>query len=90
MAAVEEAATDVEKKQEPVSEGVRPQFAEMGEEPSYTPLPRDYSSEYGGGPRFSAALEEHRVQPATALFAGPDEAVLRELDTPTFLRRFQF
>jgi hypothetical protein len=62
----------------------------MGEEPSYTPLPRDYSSEYGGGPRFSAALEEHRVQPATALFAGPDEAVLRELDTPTFLRRFQF
>jgi cell division protein FtsZ len=90
MAAVEEAATEVEKKQEPVSEGVRPQFAEMGEEPSYTPLPRDYSSEYGGGPRFSAALEEHRVQPATALFAGPDEAVLRELDTPTFLRRFQF
>ena len=87
-----EVAEEVEQEEKPVSAavGAGPQFAEMAEEPSYTPLPRDYSSDFGNGMRVPAAFEEHRSQPATALFSEPDEASMRELDTPTFLRRFQF
>jgi cell division protein FtsZ len=75
---------------EPETKPSKPQFAEMAEEASYTPLPRDFSSDFGGGPRASAVLEEHYAAPAKILFADPDEAAFRELDTPTFLRRFQF
>jgi cell division protein FtsZ len=89
-AKTEEAAAELEQEQEPASAGARPQFAEMAEEPSYTPLPRDYSSDFGSGPHVPVPLDEQRAQPATALFSEPDEASLRELDTPTFLRRFQF
>jgi cell division protein FtsZ len=73
-----------------VAATARPQFAEMAEEPSYTPLPRDYASEFGSGVRGAAEAEEHRTQPATALFPDPGEEAHRDLDTPTFLRRFRF
>ena len=43
----------------------RPKFAEMEEEPVYTPLPRDYASETG----VSERVEERRPQPVGALFA---------------------
>jgi cell division protein FtsZ len=85
---VEVAEPEPEKEPAPAAAG--PKFAEMAEEPSYTPLPRDYSSDFGKDMRVPVALEEHRGQPAAALFAEPDEASMRELDTPTFLRRFQF
>jgi cell division protein FtsZ len=68
----------------------RPKFAELAEEPSYTPLPRDYASDFGSGVRASAESEEHRAQPATALFTESNEESQRDLDTPTFLRRFRF
>jgi cell division protein FtsZ len=68
----------------------RPQFAEMSEEPAYTPLPRDYASDFGSGLRVQAEAEEQRPQAATALFAEQDEASQRDLDTPTFLRRLRF
>ena len=68
----------------------RPKFAELSEEPSYTPLPRDYASDFGSGVRGSAEAEEHRAQPATALFPESNEELQRDLDTPTFLRRFRF
>jgi hypothetical protein len=68
----------------------RPQFAEMAEEPVYTPLPRDYASDFGSGVRTTSELEDHRTQPATALFAEPGEEIQRDLDTPTFLRRLRF
>jgi cell division protein FtsZ len=68
----------------------KPKFAELGEEPAYTPLPRDYASDFGSGVRGTAEVEEHRAQPATAVFTEPDEASQRDLDTPTFLRRFRF
>jgi cell division protein FtsZ len=84
---VVEVAEEPEPEREPAAAGL--EFAEMAEEPSYKPLPRDYSSDFGKDVRGPAALEELR-QPATALFPDPDEASLRELDTPTFLRRFQF
>src|SRR5580658_2347759 len=72
-----------------VAAAARPQFAEMSEEPSYSPLPRDYASDFAGGVRGMEA-EEHRAQPATALFPETDEAAQRDLDTPTFLRRLRF
>jgi cell division protein FtsZ len=88
--AVVDVATELEKDREPESMGARPKFAELAEEPAYTPLPRDYSSEFGGGPGVAAALDERHAQPATALFSEADEVSLRELDTPTFMRRLQF
>jgi hypothetical protein len=46
--------------------------------------------DYDGGLPALTALDEHRAQAATALFTEPDEESLRELDTPTFMRRLQF
>jgi len=68
----------------------RPKFAEMAEEPSYTPLPRDYASDFGSGVRGAAESEELRAQPASAFFTESNEESQRDLDTPTFLRRFRF
>jgi cell division protein FtsZ len=78
-------------REEPVlvAAAALPQFAEMSEEPSYSPLPRDYAPEFAGGVR-GAETEEHRAQPATALFPEADEAAHRDLETPTFLRRLRF
>jgi cell division protein FtsZ len=73
-----------------VAAASRPQYAEMAEEPSYTPLPRDYSSDFGNGMRALAEAEDHRAQQATALFPEMDEASQRDLDTPTFMRRLRF
>jgi hypothetical protein len=72
-----------------VAATAKPQFAEMSEDPSYTPLPRDYASDFGSGVR-SPEAEEHRAQQATALFPESDEDSHRDLDTPTFLRRLRF
>jgi cell division protein FtsZ len=72
-----------------VAAAARPQFAEISEEPSYSPLPRDYASDFAGGVR-GVEAEEHRAQSATALFPETDEASQRDLDTPTFLRRSRF
>jgi cell division protein FtsZ len=77
-------------KPEPVVAGSRPQFAEMAEEPVYTPLPRDYASDFGSGVRGGAESEELRPQPVTALFPEGEEETHRDLDTPTFLRRLRF
>ena len=68
----------------------RPRFGEMEEEPVYTPLPRDYASDFGGNMRSPAALEQHCVQPAAPLFAENEEEAQRDLDTPAFMRRIQF
>jgi cell division protein FtsZ len=68
----------------------RPQFAEMSEEPAYTPLPRDYASDFGSGVRQTTDTDEHHTQPATAIFPDQDEATQRDLDTPTFMRRLRF
>jgi cell division protein FtsZ len=79
------------REPELVAAAARPQFAEMSEEPAYTPLPRDYASDFGnGGMRASAEAEEHRAQPATAVFPDSEESVQRDLDTPTFMRRLRF
>ncbi|MGA2807507.1 MAG: cell division protein FtsZ [Terracidiphilus sp.] len=67
----------------------RPQFDEMSEEPIYTPLPRDYAPEFGGG-RSPVTLDEHRADPAVTLFTESPEEAQRDLDTPAFMRRIQF
>jgi cell division protein FtsZ len=79
----------VADEQEMAVAAARPQFAEMSEEPSYTPLPRDYASDFGSGVRGTAEVEEPRAQPATALYTEPEEPS-RDLDTPAFLRRLRF
>jgi hypothetical protein len=79
----------VEAEPQLVTAAGRPKFAEM-EEPSYTPLPRDYASETGNGVHASEAAEERRAQPAGALFAEAAANAERDLDVPAFMRRVQF
>jgi cell division protein FtsZ len=76
------------RQPELVAAAARPQFAEMVEEPSYTPLPRDYAGDFGTGTR-AVMEQEQQTQPA-AMFSETDEEAQRDLDTPTFLRRLRF
>jgi cell division protein FtsZ len=78
------------REPELVASAARPQFAEMSEESNYKPLPRDYASDFGSGTGGAASVEEHRAQPATALFPETEAVAQRDLDTPTFLRRLRF
>jgi hypothetical protein len=75
---------------EPVAAPAPPKFAELSEEPAYTPLPRDYASDFGSGVRSPAALDEHCAQPAVTRLSEADEEAQRDLDTPAFMRRIQF
>jgi cell division protein FtsZ len=63
----------------------RPRFAELGEEPAFKPLPRDYAGDLGNGVRPSPA-----EQPVAALCAEKREEMERDLEVPTFMRRMQF
>jgi cell division protein FtsZ len=79
--------------EEPIVSPARPQFAELAEEPAFTPLPRGYMADTGIAPRGLVTRDEpqdHRAQPTTALFTeGPEESQ-QDLDTPAFMRRLQF
>jgi cell division protein FtsZ len=86
VAQAQAAETGIET--ELVAEPARPQFAEMVEEPAYTPLPRDYASDFGNGLRGPAGAEES--QPVARSFSEPGEAAERDLDVPAFMRRLQF
>jgi cell division protein FtsZ len=67
----------------------RPKFAELSEEPAYTPLPRDYAPDFGSG-RSPAVLDEHRAEPVASLLSEPADSAHPDLDTPAFMRRIQF
>jgi cell division protein FtsZ len=73
------------------TEPARPRFAELAEDAIYTPLPRDYASDFTPGSRGPSAppAEEH-VAAAAALFSGSGEEVETDLDVPAFMRRGQF
>jgi cell division protein FtsZ len=86
--AVQAQAAETGIETEFVAEPARPQFAEMVEEPAYTPLPRDYASDFGNGLRGPAGAEES--QPVARSFSEPGEAAERDLDVPAFMRRLQF
>jgi cell division protein FtsZ len=80
----------VEPEPELVAAQARPQFAEMSEEAVYTPLPRDYSADFGNGVRVSAEAEEQDAAPATPLFSPAGEEAQQDLDVPAFMRRVKF
>jgi cell division protein FtsZ len=84
-----EADTESEAETELVASPARPQFAEMAEEPTFTPLPRDYVSDFSGGEHMSAP-EEQPVQPVPSVFPEPAAESERDLDVPAFMRRLQF
>jgi hypothetical protein len=69
--------------QAPVGTPARPKFAELCEDPVYTPLPRDYASDLGNGVRPAA-------ESVAALFTEPMEATEGDLEVPAFMRRIQF
>jgi cell division protein FtsZ len=75
---------------EPVMGQARPQFAEMSEEPAYTPQPRDYASDFSNTDRVPAEVEDPGVQPQAPLFAETGDASQPDLDVPAFMRRVQF
>ena len=85
------AATALEPEEmELVAAPARPKFAELSEEPAYTPLPRDYASEFQSGVRTPVAQDEYRAQPEPTLSSEANEEAQRDLDKPAFLRRLQF
>jgi len=69
-----------------------PRFDEMAEEPAYTPLARDYASDFGAGVRGPAARaqEEYARAESDEEFAKVDESSQRDLDVPAFMRRLPF
>jgi hypothetical protein len=74
---------------EPAAPATSPQFAELAEEPVYTPLPRDYASDFGNGVRGPAKTEEP-AKSGTDPYAAPGEEAERDLDVPAFMRRLKF
>ncbi|MGO9317192.1 MAG: cell division protein FtsZ [Terracidiphilus sp.] len=66
-----------------------PKFAELAEEPAYTPLPMDYAPAFSSRVRGPAAMEEKLMQPAATLFPERDEEMEPDLEKPTFLRNLQ-
>jgi cell division protein FtsZ len=87
---VEAAAASEQEGMEQAVALARQEFAELSEEPVYTPLPRDDASEFTSGVRSPAALDEYRAQPAMTPFSEIGEEAQRDLDTPAFMRRLQF
>jgi len=73
-----------------VAAPAHPQFAELAEEPAYTPLPRDFASDFGNGVRSPEAEEEPASRPAAPSAPVPGEEAERDLDVPAFMRRLRF
>jgi len=85
-------AAKIESESDPFEPQSRPRFAEIAEEPAYTPLPRDYASDFGSAVRSQEARvseADRSPEPAT-LFPETDEAQQPDLDVPAFMRRSQF
>jgi cell division protein FtsZ len=87
-----ETAAGFEPDQEIESARARRQFDELAEEQAYTPLPRDYASEFVGSQRGLDGTEELPAQAplADSLFTESNEEEQRDLDVPAFMRRVQF
>jgi cell division protein FtsZ len=86
---LEEVATMEPEEMEPAAMPAPPRFAELAEEPAYTPPPRAYAPAFNGGVRGNVAVDEKRMQPATSLFPETDEEMQPDLEKPTFLRNLQ-
>jgi cell division protein FtsZ len=64
--------------------------AEVAEETTFTPLPRDYAADFGNSMRSSVITEEHISQPAVSPLPAASGEEERDLDVPTFMRRMKF
>jgi cell division protein FtsZ len=84
-----ETAPELDSHHEMEFTGARPKFAELSEEPAYTPLPRDYAPEFVGG-NDSSHSEDQDTQPAPVNYSSSDEEGQRDLDVPAFMRRLRF
>jgi cell division protein FtsZ len=73
-----------------VAAPARPKFAELSEQPIFTPLPRDYAPDFMSGIRTPGVPDDYRAQPETALSSDANEDDQRDLDKPAFLRRLKF
>jgi cell division protein FtsZ len=82
----EAAANNESEEMEWTAAPAPPKFAELAEEPTYTPQSMDYAPPMSRV-RGPATLEENRVQPAEMLFPEADEET--DLEKPTFLRNLQ-
>jgi cell division protein FtsZ len=64
--------------------------SETVEEPAFTPLPRDYASDFGNGSRQPSITEEPMQEPAVSPLSATSSEEERDLDVPTFMRRMKF
>lgn len=83
-------AVAVAESQETSASSTRPKFAELAEEPTYTPLPRDYAPEMGDEMPSAVIVDEPTAKADSSLFAEPPDQPERDLDVPAFMRRLQF
>jgi cell division protein FtsZ len=83
-----ESIEDEEEEPELVGAPSRPQFAEIAE--AYTPLPRDFASDFGSGTRSATSAEDHIPAPSAPRFTDQGHETERDLDVPAFMRRMQY
>ena len=83
-----ESIEDEEEEAELVGAPTRPQFAELAQ--AYTPLPRDFASDFGNGTRASATADDHSAAPPSPRFTDSSQETERDLDVPAFMRRMQY
>jgi cell division protein FtsZ len=74
---------------EPVASPAPPRFAELAEEPAFSPPPRDYIPAIPNVSRNRLAQDENRVQPDPMLFPEVNGEAQPDLEKPTFLRNLQ-
>ena len=86
---METAATHEPEMMEPSAAPAPPRFAELAEEPVFTPLPREYVPAFTGRMRGPAAPDENQTQPGSMLFPETDEETQPDLERPTFLRNLR-
>jgi cell division protein FtsZ len=86
----EEDEPEEDAEPEFVGASSRPQFAEVAEESTYAPLPRDYASDFGNSVGISASAEERAGQTGVSPLSEPTEEPERDLDVPAFMRRLKF
>jgi len=86
----EESGSELGEEPELVAAVVRSGHNEGGEEPTFTPLPRDYAADFGNSVRTPSITEEHVPQPSVSPLSASSNDEERDLDVPTFMRRMKF
>jgi cell division protein FtsZ len=91
LAPVSVAAVAEPEEMELMAVPARPKFAELSEDPVYTPIFRERVSEVADNATSSPpSVQEHRPSPTATLFREVDDPQQRDLDKPAFLRRLGF